>query len=84
MEIRKVPNDNGFEVHISVTNDDLIKTIEAAERENNKVVTAIASMPDEDIDKDPSLLLLLLASTVSMRIKEKKENTIKLSKGREL
>lgn len=84
MEIRKVPNDNGFEVYISITNQDLIDTIIHAEEEGNNVVIAIASMDDEEIDKDPSLLLLLLASTVSMKIKEKKKSTIKLSKGREL
>jgi hypothetical protein len=82
MEIRNEQTENGFEFNIKVTNEDLMETIEDAQKTGNKVVAAIAAMDEKELDNDPALFLLLLSSVASFKTKQAKDNQIQLSKGR--
>lgn len=75
MRIRKEATENGLTVTIEVTNQDLIETIEDAEKNNNMVVKSISKMPDDELEKEPGLLLMLLSSTAFLKSKNSKEKS---------
>lgn len=69
MKIRKTITKDGLILNIEVSNKDLIETIEEAEKSNNMVVKSISKMSEEELEKEPGLLLMLLSSTAFLKSK---------------
>lgn len=72
MKIKKDFANGILTVLIEVSEQDLIDTIDDAEKNNNMVVKSISKMPDQELEKEPGLLLMLLSSVAFLKTKNPK------------